>query len=104
MDSNMDLINDLFGNEISYDVNIENNKDKNYYIGQGEHIIKNIENKDNYFFFLKTILKNYNKLSVEQKKEIEIILDIKPKIVYKDKIVTKIVYKEKKPKINIDDY
>ena len=56
MDSNMDLINDLFGNEISYDVNIENNKDKNYYIGQGEHIIKNIENKDNYFFFLKVYL------------------------------------------------
>tara|TARA_R110002074_G_scaffold35018_1_gene95819 strand:- start:1263 stop:1577 length:315 start_codon:yes stop_codon:yes gene_type:complete len=104
MDSNMDLINDLFGDEINYDVNIENNKDKNYYIGQAEHIIKNIENPSNYFFFLKTILKNGNKLSIEQKKEIEKILDIKPTLVYKDKIVTKIVYKDKKPKIKVDDY
>lgn len=105
MDSNMDLINDMFSTELSYEINVEPNKSKSYYIGQADHILNSLTDIDNYFIFLQTLLKNYEKLDKVQKTKIEELLNIKPKTIIKEKIVQKIVYKEKKPKLkNYDDY
>ena len=50
-------------------------------------------------------MKDYNKLTVEQKKVIQGIMGIEPVIKEKVVIKEKIVYKNKKPKINTyDDY
>ena len=103
----MDTIVDLFDdNELNYsDDIIEVNKDENYYIGKAEFALKHLTD-ENYFIYLKTIIKNYHSLKQEEKDEIIDFLNIPEKV----KIVTKekIVYKEKKgakAKLNTyDDY
>jgi hypothetical protein len=101
----MDLINDLFGDEIDYDLNLEKGKNKEYYIGKAEYILKELEDINIYFEFLKVFVKNYNKLPEENKQQIKEIMNIKKEIVIKDKIVTKTVIKHVKAKGNFkDDY
>ena len=104
----MEEILDLFdSNETTvYQDSIMNNDEpKEYYIGKAEFILKQLPDNDNYYKFLKIILKKYHTLTENQKKEIIEFLNIPEKI----KIVErqKIVYREKKskPKINnYDDY
>ena len=105
----MEEIIDLFGSneETLYDDMIMNKEEpKEYYIGKAEFILKQLNNSDNYYEFLKVILKKYNNLNENQKKFIIELLNIpeNEKIVYKEKII----YKEKKhskPKFNnYDDY
>ena len=105
----MEEIVDLFGSneETLYDDIIMNKEEpKEYYIGKAEFILKQLNDSENYFEFLKVILKKYNNLTENQKKSIIELLNIpeKEKIVYKEKII----YKEKKsskPKYNYhDDY
>ena len=108
--SNMDLINELF--DISYDEDndIDNDvidKDKYYFIGKAESILLELSDEENYYNFLKIMLKDYNKLSTEHKTEIIKQLNIDPN---KEKIIVKYVNKSskkpnKKPKLNlVDDY
>jgi|TARA_B110000902_G_scaffold166077_1_gene189590 hypothetical protein len=101
--SDMDLITDMF--DTPYDDDIESNMDEHYYVGKAENILKQLDEKT-YLIFLKTILKNYHSLNVDQKDEIVKFLDINP--------VDRVVYVEKntkkknnvKPKLNMryDDY
>ena len=88
------------------DIELEKDKPNEYYQGQAEYILQNIDTTEHYFHFVNTILKDYNKLNVEQKKAIKdkmgILPVIKEKVVIKEK---KIVYKYKNPKVNsYDDY
>ena len=109
MESSIDLISDMFDgssfqiedNDFDINDNITNNKF--YYIDKADNILLRL-NKDNYYHFLKTILTKFNILDINQKNDIISSLNIKPKekIVYKDRIVTKTIYK--KPKLNKDDY
>ena len=60
MESEMDIIMDDFVDHLSFD-NDEDSKiaegeDKNYYIAKGEFILKQLDDKDNYFHFLSSIL------------------------------------------------
>jgi len=106
----MEEILDLFDSneETLYTDSIMNNDEpKEYYIGKAEFILKQLNDTGNYYEFLKIILKKYNTLNENQKKELIELMNI-PK---REKIVekVKIVYKEnksKKPKINNydDDY
>jgi len=101
--SDMDLITDMF--DTPYDDDIESNMDEHYYVGKAENILKQLDEKS-YLIFLKTILRNYHSLNVDQKDEIVEFLDIKS--------VDRVVYVEKntkkknngKPKLNMryDDY
>ena len=101
--SDMDLITDMF--DTPYDDDIESNMDEHYYVGKAENILKQLD-EENYYIFLKTILRRYHTLKTDQKDEIVKFLDVKP--------VDKIVYVEKnkkkqnngKPKLNMsyDDY
>jgi len=105
MNSDMDLINEMFDTDYGDTIGI--NKDESYYIGKAENILKQLDNKKNYFVFLKIFFKNYHTLDKNQKEEIIKMLDIKPieKIIYKEKKEKPIKNKNNKPKINMkDDY
>jgi hypothetical protein len=106
MHSDMDILMDMMPDEsIVYDT-IESGKNNEYYQGQAEHILKSIDTTEHYFHFVNTILKDYQKLTKEQKKIIQTSLGIQPKIVEKVVVKEKIVYKQsKKAKLNCyDDY
>lgn len=95
MESNMDLIIDLMPEEnLAFDVVYERGKTNEYYQGMAEHTLKQLDTREHYFHFVKTILKNYHTLTNDQKQSIIIMLDVKP--VVKTVIKEKIVYKEKK--------
>jgi hypothetical protein len=58
-----------------------------------------------YYCIVKSVFRKKNLLSDSNKKEILHLLNIKPEIQIKEKIVTKTVYKERKPKVyEGDDY
>ena len=58
-----------------------------------------------YYCIVKSVFRKQNLLSDVNKKEILHLLNIRPKIKIKEKIVTKTVYKERKPKVyEGDDY
>lgn len=109
--SDVELIMEMMedkDNKLHDDI-IDNNQDFAYYEAKATNILKQFTNHDeDYFYFLKTILKNYNKLSKERKEEIKKFLGLEKHVIYKEKIV----YKEKvskskkaKPKLNTyDDY
>lgn len=106
MHSDMDILMDMMPDEnIAYDT-IESDKNNEYYQGQAEHILKSIDTTEHYFHFVNTILKDYRKLTDEQKKVIQTSLGIQPKVVEKVVVKEKIVYKQsKKAKLNCyDDY
>ena len=110
LNSDMDLLVDYLEgvpdeNNVYSDIEVEKGKPNEYYQGQAEYILKNIDTTEHYFHFVNTVLKDYNKLTVEQKKIIQDRMGIVP--VIKEKVVMKekIVYRSKKPKINTyDDY
>ena len=108
--SDMDLLVDaLCGlpdeNNVYSDIELEKGKTNEYYQGQAEYILQNIDTIEHYFHLVNTILKDYNKLTVEQKKIIQDKMGILPVIKEKVVIKEKIVYKSKKPKVNTyDDY
>lgn len=105
LQSDMDLLVDIMPDvNIRYD-KLEKGKPNEYYQGQAEYILQNIDTTEHYFHLVNTILKDYNKLTVEQKKIIQDKMGILPVIKEKVVIKEKIVYKTKKPKINTyDDY
>jgi hypothetical protein len=106
MNPDIDNIIDLFG-EVE-DNSQDNNQGKNesYYIAEVLKLIKSTDNNHLYIYvMLKTLLSKKDILNDNQIKDIADILNIKPKTIIKEKVVEKIVYKERKAKINnYDDY
>jgi nitrogenase subunit NifH len=103
----MDLINDLFGDDITtYTDTIESGKTNAYYEGQANNILKQFDNDENYFHFLLGILENYPRLSDSQKETIKEKMNIQPTVI--EKVVYKQVKQKKsnsKPTLNTyDDY
>ena len=104
----MEEIVDLFGGdeETIYDDAIMNvDEPKEYYIGKAEFILKQLNDENNYFEFLKVIMKKYHTIDQNKKNEIIEFMNIPEKIKIVEKVKT--IYKEKKikPKINnYDDY
>jgi len=109
MESNMDIINDMFSDNLIYDeqdeINMIKGETKEYYIGKAEYILSLLDN-DNYFEFLKVFSKKFRELDLDKQSDVKEVMGIRDKteIIYKEKIV----YKDKKntkPKINnYDDY
>ena len=104
----MEEIIDLFDGteETVYDDAImDTDEPKEYYIGKAEFILKQL-NDNNYYEFLKVILKKYHELEQTNKDEIIEFMNIPEKVKIVEK--TKIVYKEKKTSKsklnNYDDY
>lgn len=108
MESNMDIINDMFSDNLIYDeqdeINMIKGETKEYYIGKAEYILSLLDN-DNYFEFLKVFSKKFRELDPDKQSDVKEVMGIqnKTEIIYKDKIV----YKDKKntkPKLSYDDY
>ena len=102
----MDILTDMFDNV--HTDNIKQDEKECYYIGKAENILKQLTNKENYFIFLKTILKNYHTMELEQKQAIKDLFfnNHEPqKIEDKEKTIIKKKnpIKKKKPKLNIND-
>ena len=94
--ADMDNILDLFEEDSN-----DNIKNENYYISEVLKLIKSTDDNQLYIYvMLKTILTKKELLNDNQIKEIADILNIKPKTIIKEKVVEKIVYKERKAKIN----
>ena len=102
----MEEVVDLFGDIDSDngDLNIE--KNENYYIAEVLKLIKSCDEFPLYIYsMIKTLIQKKDLLNENQKKEIGELLGIKPQTVIKEKIVTKIVYKERKARAyEGDDY
>ena len=74
MNSDMDIITDMFGDNLKYendDIIDTSQKNKEYYIGKAENILKQLNNTEHYYYFLMTFLKNFNNLELEQKSFIQ---------------------------------
>ncbi len=103
MDIFMDMMSDQ---ETPFVEVVEQAKPNSYYQGLGIHILKQLEEKDHYFHFLQSILKDFHKLDKDQQNILKQVMNIQPQIITKEKII----YKEKKvqqkkPKLNVtDDY
>jgi len=103
MDIFMDMMSDQ---ETPFVEVVEQAKPNSYYQGLGIHILKQLEEKDHYFHFLQSILKDFHTLDKDQQNILKQVMNIQPQIITKEKII----YKEKKvqqkkPKLNVtDDY
>tara|TARA_Y100001970_G_C14158449_1_gene817038 strand:+ start:747 stop:1097 length:351 start_codon:yes stop_codon:yes gene_type:complete len=107
--SDMELIMEMMEdteNKIHND-KIDPNKESSYYEGKAINILKQFKEGKDYFYFLRSILKDYHILSIDEKEEIKKIMGIEKEIVIREKIVYKNNKKKQnsKPKINnYDDY
>ena len=106
MDSKISGIKDTldFFEEFEDDNDININEE--YIISNTLKLLKEINNNLLFYYcIIKTVLTKKELLNDNQIKEIADILNIKPKTIIKEKVVEKIVYKERKAKINTyDDY
>ena len=104
MNPDIDNIIDLFGEEDNDDNIIE--KNESYFIAEILKLIQSSNGNQLYIYvMLKTVLTKKELLNDNQIKELGELLGIKPKTIIKEKVVEKIVYKERKAKINnYDDY
>ena len=107
--SDVELIAEMMGDDsefVLHDEEVETNQDEAYYEAKAYTIIKNFKNEDDYFFFLKAVLKKYNTLPIDRKEEIKKLMGIQKEVVIKEKIVYKQQKSKKnKPKLNTrDDY
>ena len=100
--ADMDNILDLF----EEDSNDNFVKNESFFIAEILKLIQSTDENPLYIYAMfKTLLTKKSLLNNNQVKEISEILNIKPKTIIKEKIVEKIVYKERKAKINnYDDY
>ena len=107
MASDMDIFMDMMdGQETPFAEEVEKAQGNDYYQGLGIHILKQFEETDHYFHFLKSITTKFNELSETQKKEIKTIMNIQPEVIVKEKVIVKNTNKKNtKPKLNrTDDY
>ena len=107
--SDVELIAEMMGDDSEFmlhDEEVGTNQDEAYYEAKAYTIIKNFKNDNDYFFFLKAVLKKYNTLPLDRKEEIKKLMGIQKEVIIKEKIVYKQQKSKKnKPKLNTcDDY
>ena len=103
--SDMELIMDMLSDDNTsiHNDSIEDGYPPSYYEGKALNILQQLKDKDNYFHFLKTILKNYNLLEDSHKKQIIKILNVQPEIIIKEKVIFQKKSKNTKAKLNMND-
>ena len=108
--SDVELITEMMGDDsefVLHDEEVKTNQDEAYYEAKAYTIIKNLKNEDDYFFFLKAVLKKFTTLPLDRKEEIKKIMGIQKEVIVKEKIIYKQQKSKKntKPKLNTqDDY
>lgn len=103
--ADLEVFMDMMGDDVErpFDIVVEQNQENHYYTGLGINILKQLDNKDHYYHFLSSILKNFNTLDDTHKQKIKDEIGITPETIIKEKIVykEKIVNKSQKPKVNM---
>jgi hypothetical protein len=104
--ADMDNILELFGDIDDLDNDTTLQKNENYYISQILKLMNDADEFPRYIYcMVKTLLTRKEVLTNNQIKEIADILNIKPVIKEVVKYKEKIVYKDRKTKVNnYDDY
>ena len=108
--TDVELIMEMMNDDSSFvlhEENVEPNQNEAYYEAKAYTIIKNLKNEDDYFFFLKAVLKKYTTLPLDRKEEIKQLMGIQKEVIVKEKIIYKQQKSKKntKPKLNTkDDY
>ena len=104
--ADMDNILELFGDIDDLDNDTTLQKNENYYISQILKLMNDADEFPRYIYcMVKTLLSRKEVLTNNQIKEIADILNIKPVIKEVVKYKEKIVYKDRKTKVNnYDDY
>ena len=101
----MDNILDLFDLDNNDDENSSIPKNEHYYISEVLKLIKETNDFPLFIYsMLKTLLQKKDLLNDAQIKEISEILNIKPVVKEVVKYKEKIIYKERKQKVYMDDY
>ena len=107
--SDLEILTDMLGDQTIHDEEeeeLETDKPKSYYHGKALHIRKQLSD-ETYFYFLEAFLKDFNNLNVSQKAQLKKIINIKPEIIIKEKVIMVNSNKKQntKPKLNtFDDY
>ena len=107
--SDVELIMEMMNDDSSFllhDEDVESNQNEAYYEAKAYTIIKKFKNEDDYFFFLKAVLKKYTTLPLDRKEEIKKIMGIQKEVIVKEKTIYKQQKSKKntKPKLTRDDY
>lgn len=111
--TDLDIFVDMMESEhIVHEDIIEKDKKPEYYITKAQHIIKQIDNSDNYYYFLKEFIKNFKTLNNDQQKIIKEEMGIFEKEIPKTNDIKNDIkrdiktIKKTKPKLNmgVDDY
>ena len=115
MVTEMGIIMEDFSDDIVFDDNddnmIDQDKDKSYYIGRGEFILKQLQGDkkkypENYFHFLSSFLKDFKDLPEDKKIFLKETMGIEDKVKVKEPLVVKGKNKKdnnknNKPKLNM---
>lgn len=106
--SDLELLTDMLGDSVDpFGEIIEKGKEDHYYSSFGIYLLKQFENKEQYYHFLLTILKDFKNLDEDKKKNLMNVMEIFQKPIIQEKIIYKNVkqQKKKKPQLNtFDDY
>lgn len=104
--SDMDLIMEMLNEDDTklHEDTINIGEPPAYYQSKAINILNQFNDIDNYFIFIKTILRDYHKLSKGQKEEMIQLLNIPSQIIIKEKIIQpKKKKKNTKPRLNTND-
>ena len=84
MSTDMDIFMDMMSDQETPFVEVvEQAKPNSYYQGLGIHILKQLEEKDHYFHFLQSILKDFHTLDKDQQNILKQVMNIQPQIITK---------------------
>ena len=105
--SDLELLSDMLGGDTvdPFGEIIEKDKELHYYSSFGIHLLKQFENKEQYYHFLLTILKDFKNLDEEKKKNLMNVMEIFQKPIIQEKIIYKQAkqQRKKKPQLNINN-
>jgi len=103
----LELLSDMLGEDTDdpYGKIIEKGKELHYYSSFGLHLLKQFENKEQYYHFLLTTLKDFKNLDEEKKKNLKNVMEIFDKPIIQEKTIYKQAkqQKKKKQKLNMND-
>tara|TARA_B100001094_G_C17889194_1_gene650798 strand:- start:3 stop:338 length:336 start_codon:yes stop_codon:yes gene_type:complete len=105
--SDLEILSDMLGGDTvdPFGEIIEQGKEHHYYNSFGLHLLKQFENKEQYYHFLLTILKDFKNLDEEKKKNLMNVMEIFQKPIIQEKIIYKQAkqQRKKKPQLNINN-
>ena len=103
----MELLTEMLGGESPFGKIIEKDQENHYYNSFGLHLLKEFQNKEQYYHFILTVLKDFKSLDKEKKENLMNIMKISNEPIIQEKIVYREPKKQKKKKPQIimnDDY